>query len=689
MEFRLLGSLELTSGGQPVPIAGLRTRAVLAMLLVNANRVVPADKLASEFWPGHQPDRAAANLQVRLSELRRALNGAGEAGRLVTQPPGYVLRVAADELDASRFEGLVKAGHQAIAEGNAENAVRLLDGSLSLWAGPALAEFDDLQFALAERARLDEIRLGALEAKLGAQLACGQHHETLAELERLTAEHPLRERLWASRMVALYRSGRQADALRAYRQLRATLVDQLGIEPGPELRDLQTRILRQDPDLGDLGTGGPAAVGWLQPETRYADCAGTHIAYQVLGDGPLDIVAVPGLVSHLDLWWQDQTATRFFRKLATLGRVIMFDKRDTGLSDSAPGDLSLEQRMDDVQAVMRACGSSRAVLFGYSEGGPMCLLYAATHPERVRSLVLAGAAARWTPAPGYPCGDQAIEMLAAFERLAGHGWGQGDSVEWYAPSRAHSAKVRRELARWERAAVSPGALLRLIRTCRSIDVRDVLSAVAVPALVIQRTDDRITPPYHGRYLAAHIANARYFEQPGDHLLWLGDTDAMFAEIELFLADEPAQGTPDRVLKTILCCEPTEQATAREFKAVAATLIKSHRGSVVLADTDRILATFDAPGRAIRCAIDCRDAAPWLGIRCGVHTGEVELLDDGIEGVCVDIAEHLIGLAGPSEILVTRTVQDLVVGSSITFADRGAHWFGEGPGNWQVFAVAGR
>jgi DNA-binding SARP family transcriptional activator/pimeloyl-ACP methyl ester carboxylesterase len=681
VEFRVLGPLELISGGRPLAVGGTRTRAVLAMLLVSANRVVPADRIADELWPGHPSGRGAANLHVRLSELRRALKSVGEEDRLVTRAPGYLLRVADDELDLLRFAALAAAGRAALADGDAAGAVRLLTGALALWRGPALADLHDAEFARAERARLEEDRLGALEARLDAQLACGRHDELLADLEMLTAEHALRERFWAQRMLALYRSGRQADALRAYRDLRAVLVDQLGIEPGPELRELEGRILRQDRGLEYAGSAGG---DWAPPQTRYANSDGIHIAYQVLGEGPLDILAVPGIVSHLDLWWQDPAATRFFRRLAGLGRLILFDKRDTGLSDAAPGDMSLEQRMADVQAVMGACGSRRAVLFGYSEGGPMCLLFAATYPERVSALVLAEAAARWFPGPGYPCGDETVEMADAIERLATHGWGQGDSVDWYAPSVAHLARAREQLARWERMAVSPGALLRLIRMCRSIDVRDLLPAIRVPTLVIQRADDRITPPYHGRYLAGHIAGARYFEQPGDHLLWLGDSDAMVAEIEGFLTEAGRAGEPDRLLTTILCVETAGSAAA------LARQVRSGRGQVIRSDGARILATFDGPGRAIRCAAACRDAAAGLGIetRAGIHTGEVEVLGHDVAGVCVDMTEYLAGLARPAEILVTRTVKELVLGSGIEFADCGSRRIGETPGTWRLFAVTG-
>ena len=534
MEFRVLGSLEVISGGRPLAIGGARSRAVLAMLVMNANRVVPADRLVEEMWPELAPDRAANNLQVRLSELRRAFRSAGEEDRLVTRAPGYLLRAAPAELDVLRFEELVAEGRASLAAGDAAIAEERLGEALGLWRGPALAGAEDAPFARAEAARLEEARLAALEARVDAQLARGRDAELIGELEALTAAHPLRERFWSQRMLALYRAGRQADALRAYRELRAVLVEELAIEPTPELRDLEARILRQDPTLVGAPGHGANAGRTAAPETQYAESGGVHIAYQVLGAGELDIVFVPGLISHLDLWWEDRTAARFFRRLASLGRLIMFDKRDTGLSDCAPGDTALERHMDDLQAVMRACKSSRAVLFGYSEGSPTSILLAATYPERVSALILGAAFARATSAPDYPCGPESDPPVDALEHLAAHRWGQGESVEWFAPSRADSPRARAGFARWERMAASPSSALRVLRMIRAIDVRGALPTIEAPTLVIQRSDDRITRPCHGRYLADHLPHARYFEQPGDHLLWLGDTDAMLAEIEEFL-----------------------------------------------------------------------------------------------------------------------------------------------------------
>jgi DNA-binding SARP family transcriptional activator/pimeloyl-ACP methyl ester carboxylesterase len=672
------------------------------MLLVHANQVVSSERLIEELWPG-QP-RATNSLQVRLSELRKAFRTAGEPDRLVTRPPGYLVRVAPGELDVPRFEQLAAEANAALTAGDAASAAQRLDEALCLWRGPALSDMHTAPFARAEASRLEEERLAALESRAEALLACGQHRELIAELETLTATHPLRERLWFQRMLALYRAGRQADALRAYRDLRSILVAELAIEPSADLRDLHARILRQDPALDGPAAGlartGPRVArteaDWV-PQTRYALTEdGIHIAYQVIGEGERDIVFVPGLMSHLELLWEDPETADFYRRLAELGRLIMFDKRDTGLSDRAPADMSLEERMEDVRTVMRAAGSSQAALFGYSEGAPMSILFAATYPGRVSSLILGSASARWFPVPGYPCGEGAQEMYDALRDIATHRWGQGASIEWYLQSRAGSAHARQLFGRFERMAINPSAFLRMTGMIRDIDVRAVLPAIHVPTLVIQRLDDRITPPCHGRYLAAHIAGARYFEQAGDHALRFaasGDSDALCAEIASFLASTSHPGDPDRVLATILNTQAVGHGDSPDHDADdmgTGLLVRGHRGRLVKTTAEGIVATFDAPGQAIRCAAAVLDSAAAHGIqiRAGIHTGEVDLVGDDIIGTSVQITDRVAALARPAEILVSRTVRDLVTGSGISFTERGSHELSGVGGPWPLFAVAG-
>ena len=356
MEFGVLGPVEVTASGRPLAMGGARARAVLAVLLAHAGTVVPADRLTDELWPGQPADRAAASLQVRLSELRKGFRLAGEAGRLATRPPGYLLPVTPAELDSLRFAAARRRRERGAGRrGGGHRGAEARSGSVSV----ARARLRRSRRAVRAGGGwpLEEMRLAALESRTEALLECGRHRELVAELEALSTAHPLRERLWSARMLALYRAGRQADSLHAYRDLRAILAGELGIEPGPPLRDLHARILRQDPGL-DRPAGRPPPA----PQTRYVQSAdGVYIAYQVLGHGDRDIVFVPGLMSHLELLWEDPETAGFFHRLATLGRLILFDKRDTGLSDRAPGDATLEQRMDDVRAVMGAAESARAV----------------------------------------------------------------------------------------------------------------------------------------------------------------------------------------------------------------------------------------------------------------------------------------------------------------------------------------
>jgi DNA-binding SARP family transcriptional activator/pimeloyl-ACP methyl ester carboxylesterase len=704
VEFSVLGPVEVTAGGRPLALGGARARGVLATLLAHANQVVSADRLAEELWPGHPADKAAASLQVRLSELRKAFRSAGEDGRLATTPPGYLLTVTPGDLDSLRFTRLASEGTAALEAGDAATAAQRLTEALALWRGPAFAGID-APAVRAEAGRLEEMRLAALESRAEALLAAGRHGEAIAELETLTAAHPLRERLWALRMLALYQAGRQADALHAYADLRTILADELGIDPGPALRDLHVRIVRQDPALDQPPGRRVAGVPSAAPQTRYAQAAdGVRIAYQILGQSGRDIVFVPGLMSHLELLWESQETGEFFRRLATLGRLILFDKRDTGLSDRAPGAATLEERIDDVRAVMRAAGSERAVLFGYSEGAPMSILFAATYPERVSALILGSAAARWFPAPDYPCGREPAEMFRALHDIAENRWGQGDTIDWYLPSRAGSPQARQLIGRFERMAISPSAFQRMLAMIREIDVRDVLPAIHVPTLVIQRLGDKITTPFHGHHLATHIAGARYFEQPGDHSLRFAadrESDALIGEIADFLAGTGQPAEQDRVLATILLAHaaggPAEDGTGAAGlprsltgrESIARTIVQAHRGRWIEGNDQAVLATFDAPGQAIRCAATVRDAVAAAGIplACGIHTGEIDLAGDKIAGASVDIATSVAALARPSEILVSRTVKDLLTGSGIAFAARGSHQLAGAAGRWPLFAVA--
>jgi class 3 adenylate cyclase len=425
---------------------------------------------------------------------------------------------------------------------------------------------------------------------------------------------------------------------------------------------------------------------------KYARSGEFHIAYQVVGNAAIDLVLVPGWISHLEVAWEQPRLSRFYRRLASFSRLILIDKRGTGMSDRvSPQSLpTLEDRMEDLHAVLDAVGSRRAVLFGISEGGPLCMLFAATYPERTKALVLFGSWARALKATDYDWGFDPIRFKDLLTAIEPH-WGEAVAVNVVAPSLARDAQFCAWWGHYERMSVSPGAAVGLLRMGFEGDVRHVLPAISVPTLVLHRARDAFVDVRHGRYIAEHIPGARYVELEGeDHLPLAGDTDAVDKEIEGFLSGLTGFGRGpnlDRVLATVLFIDivgSTERAAAlgdqkwKEIIAVHNDQVRkelAHYGGREIKTTgDGFLATFDAPGRAIRCARALCESARALGleIRAGLHTGEIELMEEDVAGIAVHIGARVAALAGPGEVLVSGTVKDLVVGSGIEFVDRGSH-----------------
>jgi class 3 adenylate cyclase/alpha-beta hydrolase superfamily lysophospholipase len=441
----------------------------------------------------------------------------------------------------------------------------------------------------------------------------------------------------------------------------------------------------------------------MQPETRYAKSGDVHIAYQVVGDGPIDLVVVAGFVTHLEDLWEDPRFAGFLQRLASFSRLILFDKRGTGMSDRVPDAAlpTLEQRMDDVRAVMDAAGSERAALLGWSEGGPMSVLFAATYPQRTVALILYGSYARRLWAQDYPWGPTAEERQRYHEALETR-WGSTELVKYFAPTIARDEHQSRRFASEMRRAASPGAALALARMAAEIDIRDVLPTVNVPTLVLHRTGDPSCPVEGGRYLAERIPGARLTELPGDdHPPGVGDTDSVVFGIEEFLTGSHQVVEPDRVLATVLFTDivgSTERAAAIGDQQWRALLGEHHttvrrelgrfRGREIHTAGDGFLATFDGPARAARCAVAITRAVRPLGleVRAGVHTGEVEVMDDDIGGIAVHIGARVAAVASPGEVLVSSTVRDLVAGSGLDFEDRGAHSLKGVPGEWRLFRV---
>ena len=438
----------------------------------------------------------------------------------------------------------------------------------------------------------------------------------------------------------------------------------------------------------------------MEAETNYAKSGDVHIAYRIFGDGPRDIVLVPGTVSHVELYWEFPMNEYLLRRLTSFSRVIVFDKRGQGLSDRV-AEQTLEERTGDVLAVMNAAGSDRATIFGWSEGGAMSLMFAATYPERTSALVLYGAFASMQADPW-----RLPEAL--FQKLLGlleDQWGKGILVPLNAPSRINDEAFVRWWAQLERAVASPGAILALVRANYEIDARHVLPSIQAPTLILHRKDDALVPVAAGRYLAQNIPGAKYVELPGgDHLLQAMDQDVLdllLDEIEEFITGTRHRPEQDRVLATVMFNDivgSTERAAELgdrqwhelldSFYAAVRKELEVFRGREVNTTGDGLLATFDGPARAIRCACSIRERVRSLGLqtRTGLHTGECEVMGEDIGGIAVHTGARVAAEAAAGEVLVSSTVKDLVAGSGLKFEDRGSHRLKGVPGEWRLYAV---
>jgi class 3 adenylate cyclase len=441
------------------------------------------------------------------------------------------------------------------------------------------------------------------------------------------------------------------------------------------------------------------------PVTRYTKAPdGTHLAYQVVGAGPIDLVYIPSWVSQMELAWEEPTYAELLGRLSSFARLIWFDKRGSGLSDRATQLPTLEQQVDDVIAVMDAVRSMRAAVFGHDDGAVLCAVLAATHPERVRALITLGLTPRTMVADDWPSGstpDFLDFMLTGIEE----GWGRPDVAEdlkIIAPSVADDPRFRDWYARFYRVAASPSAASEVLRIDSLNDIRAVLPTISVPTLVLQRTDDPVVRPETSQVCVESIPGSCYVELPGnDWLICTGDVHRLADEIQHFLTGARHAPETDRVLATVLFTDivaSTERAAElgdRRWRQLLTTHdrraraeIERFRGRVVKSTGNGVLATFDGPGRAIRCAQAMRDAVRPLGIdlRAGLHTGEIEVLGDDVAGMAVHIGARVSALAGAGEVLVSTTVKDLVAGSAIEFEDRGEHELKGVPGTWRLYAV---
>ena len=437
------------------------------------------------------------------------------------------------------------------------------------------------------------------------------------------------------------------------------------------------------------------------PDIRYARNGEVSLAYQVTGEGPLDLVLVSGFVSHQEVLWEHPRTVRFAKRLESFSRLVRYDKRGQGFSDRPARPPTLEESMDDLRAVMDAAGCERAALFGVSEGGPMCQLFAATHPDRASALALYGTYARATRAPDYPIGWPPA-LMDTFNQTMVERWGGPVGVEQFAPSHAGDPEFREWWARLLRSGTSPHGATALLALYKELDTRAVLANIGVPTLILHRRDDILVREPQAAYLAEHIPGARYVVLDGDdHLVFAGDQDALLDEIEEFLTGTRQAPEPDRILSTVMFTDivsSTEHAAEmgdrrwRELLVRHDELVRRqldrHRGRAVKSLGDGFMATFDGPARAIRCAGAISEEVRRLGVevRAGLHTGECEVIGDDIGGMAVHIGARVGAKAEPGQVLVSSTVRDLVVGSGIEFAERGAHELKGVPGEWRLYAA---
>lgn len=685
LKLYLLGQPRVERDNAPIEI-GLNKAMALLIYVAVTRQAHSRDALATLFWPESDQATARANLRRTLYTLNKSV---GE-GIVQADAASVALDPQADVwLDVEQFARLIRDCASSSDRLDAEcfpplaqAAALYKDDFLAGFTLPDSPAFDEWQFFETEKLRQALARILARLAQ--AHQAQGDWDRAIDYARRWLALDPAHEPAHRLLMQLYAASGQHAAALRQYQQCVKILQEELGVEPQAETVELYETIRSGTSQVVPTVTFSP-------PNTRYTSSGDIHIAYQVLGQGPVDLIFVGGFVSDLEQTWEEPGLARFFQRLGSFSRLILFDKRGMGLSDRAGYAPTLENTMDDIRAVMDAVGSKRAVLMGVSEGGTSCALFAATYPERVAGLILYGTMAKGTKSADYPWVlsreqyDQWLDLLTT-------NWGQALNIEIYAPSRVQDERFRRWWAKSLRIASSPGEIRGVLQVMRGIDVRVALPAIRARTLVIHRTGDRAIRVGNGRYIASQIPGAQMVELPGhDHWWWVGDSESILTAIETFLQelDEPA--ISDRVLAAILALEWTP-ADAHgnlqpQFRSLLETYIASARGREIKTGDHRSILLFDGPSRAIQCALRICQAAAETGtrVRGGLHTGEVSVPVP--DGIALQVAMGILEQAEPGQVLASSTIKDLVIGSGFQFADRGEANL-QAPGTWHLYALAG-
>ncbi|MGX5850199.1 alpha/beta fold hydrolase [Mesorhizobium sp. PL10] len=689
----LLGGFDFAGAGAEVPAISRKARAMVAYLALQSGHSQSREKLATLLWGINSEAQARMSLRQAVSSVRKAMQACG-AGHFLTDSDSVALHLDGLDFDVARFEALVGSS----APEDLELALYVYRGDLLDGFGLKEEPFED--WLRIERERLRALAVAALDRLVAHYAATNDPAACVRAATRLLAMEPLREDVHRALMRAYAAQGRTNLALKQYEHCRTALQRDLKLQPEPETRQL-FETLRTRRTIAQARTGttdSDDATGFSEqparPQTRYVKSAGVNIAYQVTGDGPIDLIYVSGWVSNLDLAWESPRLAHVLRRLGSFSRLIRMDKRGTGLSDRNVGLPTLEERMEDMRAVLDAVGSKRTVLFGTSEGGPMCMLFAATYPERTAALVLNGAYASGRRLRDYPwgkTGEQVEEDLAAIERQ----WGEPADMSNAAPSLMNDAFEREWFAAYLRNSASPAEAIALWRWGTEIDVRDILPAIHVPTLIAQATGDRWVNAEEGRFLATSIEGARHIEFAGrDHVIWGENSDRLVDEIQAFVTGALPAAPGERLLVSVLSVDMTGspfgiEPAERHAEALRGELLAAE-GREISRSNGKVLAVFQRPTRSIQCAIAIRDRLRRSGVevRSAVHIGECEQRGHQFSGAAIELSLRLLDHAQPGEIIASRTVRDLVVGSGLRFEERGEMAASGLPGAFLVYSVDG-
>ncbi|MFZ7127124.1 MAG: alpha/beta fold hydrolase [Desulfobacterales bacterium] len=683
----LLGSPRLEKDGRTPELKLKKAMGILAYLAVTG-RPHTRDSLAALFWPESNQKAGRASLRRTLHRLRLS------AGGRLLNVEGDQVGVAGDAVDlwvdALAFQSRCSAAKKAsdtdvtaVVDALTEAAALYVDAFM---AGFHLADcpaFDEWQFFESER--LQQQFIAVLDELIRCHMAAGRHDLALAFAHRRVAAEPLNEAAHRTLIQLYSRTDQKAAALRQFRECRRILEKELGTTPRKETRDLIDAIRRSPPDGHE-----PAAP--RAPEIRYAKSGDVHIAYQVIGRGPVDLLFVPGFVSHLELAWEDPDLAAFFSRLAGMTRLILFDRRGVGLSDRIGYPPGLKDTARDIEAVMTAAGSRKAVMMGVSEGGPAISLFAATRPSRVRGLILYGTMAKGSRTEDYPWVLTAEQYNRWLADLVAR-WSEGPGIEGFAPSRAADRRFRNWWARLLRFGSSPGMVRSVLEALRDIDIREVLPAIQIPTLVLHRRNDQAILVGNGRYLARSIPGAIYKELEGeDHWWWVGDQDSIHRAIQAFVSGLGETRTARPVLATLCYGEFSGGAFGKadeiERETILADPLERYGGRMAGAEGNRFLVTFGGPSQALGFALETLGAAMAsnLRLRVGLHAGECILVDDHVAGVAVQVAARILDRAEDGQALMSNAVAMLAAGSGFRFTDRGTHRLEGVTGSWRLLSL---